>query len=153
MKPQSLSDQVRSVARDRYVFPALRAGRTSFSIKVRNVLDDLVPLGFPSNNTPQVCHALRSAKFLKENGLEITGVDGPPSKLSTTVVMHYRAVGASKGDRVASELEGIVVAEDPRERAKRLTDALRGLLKEELKEHGGAEGFVRWIRSDDGEAA
>ena len=37
-------------------------------------------------------------------------------------------------------------------RAKRLTEALRGLLKGELKEHGGAEAFVRWIRSDDEEA-
>jgi hypothetical protein len=60
MKEYKLSDQVRSVAKDRYVLPALRAGHRSFSIKVRNVLDDLVPLGFPSNNPPQVCNALRS---------------------------------------------------------------------------------------------
>jgi hypothetical protein len=152
MKEYKWSDQVRSVARDRYVMPALRAGQRSFSIKVRNVLDDLVPLGFPSNNTPQVCNALRSEKFLKENGLEIMSVDGPPSKLSTTVVVHYRSLGKN-----LSERRGIVKDEnatkDAAARAKRLTEALRGLLKEELREHGGAEGFVRWIRSDDEEAA
>jgi hypothetical protein len=146
MKEYGLSDQVRSVAMDRYVKPALRSGRTSFSIKVRNVLDDLAPLGFPANSTPLVCNALRSDKFLKKNGLEITGVDGPPSKLSTTVVVHYRAVGTAAGDRQASGEQG---NEDGAARAKRLTEGLRGLLKEELKEYGGAEGFVRWVRSDE----
>lgn len=152
MRNYRMSDQVRSVARDRYVTPALHAGQTSFAIKVRNVLDDLVPLGFPVNNTPQVCNALRSEKFLRENGLEITAVDGPPSKLSTTVVVHYRAVGKGLGEKrnVPAEAGATV---DATARAKRLTEALRGLLKDELKEHGGAEGFVRWIRSDDEEAA
>ena len=147
MKEYKLSDQVRSVAKDRYVKPALRSGQTDFSIKVRNVLDDLAPLGFPTNNTPQVCNALRSDKFLRENGLEITAVDGPPSKLSTTVVVHYRAVGAGAGEgRVSGNQQR---GEDGAARAKRLTEGLRGLLKEELKEYGGAEGFVRWVRSDE----
>jgi len=151
MKEYKLSDQVRSVAKDRYVRPAIRSGKTDFSIKVRSVLDDLVPLGFPANNTPQVCNALRSDKFLRENGLEITSVDGPPSKLSTTVIVHYRVVGSEMGN---SQVGGTRhLAEDGAARAKRLTEALRGLLKEELKEHGGAEAFVRWVRSDDEEAA
>ena len=147
MKEYGLSDQVRSVAGDRYVKPALRSGQTSFSIKVRNVLDDLAPLGFPANSTPLVCNALRSDKFLKKNGLEITAVDGPPSKLSTTVVVHYRAVGKGlgQGQVAGNEQHG----EDGATRAKRLTEKLRGLLKEELKEYGGAEGFVRWVRSDE----
>jgi len=152
MRAHKFSDQVRTVARDRYVAPALRAGRTSFEIKVRNVLDDLVPLGFPPNNTPQVCNALRSAKFLRDNGLEITAVDGPPSKLSTTVVVHYRAVENGLGER-RTVSEGAGEVEDAAVRAKRLAESLRGLLKEELKEHGGAEAFVRWIRSDEEDAA
>jgi len=155
MKQFKLSDQVRSIARDRYVMPALKAGKVSFSIRVRNMLDDLVPLGFPSNNTPQVCNALRSDKFLRDNGLEITSVDGPPSKQSTTVVVHYRTADRLSGQRgrVAGRDDSANQAEDPQARAMRLTAALRGLLKEELKEYGGAEAFVRWIRSDDGEAA
>lgn len=150
MKPHKLSDQVRLVAKDKYVAPALKAGRTSFEIRVRNVLDDLVPLGFPVNNTPQICNALRSEKFLRENGLEVTSVDGPPSKLSTTVVVHYRAVGRGHGAGSVASDAGV---EDAATRAKRLADAMRGLLKEELKEHGGAEAFVRWIRSDEEDAA
>jgi hypothetical protein len=150
MKKFGLSDQVRSVAMDRYVKPALRSGQRSFSIKVRNVLDDLAPLGFPANSTPLVCNALRSDKFLRPSGLEITSVDGPPSKLSTTVVIHYQ-VAAGKGDRQI--FEGERVAEDGAVKAKRLTEALRGLLKQELKEYGGAEEFVRWIRSDEEDAA
>ncbi len=147
MKEYGLSDQVRFVAMDRYVKPALRSGQTSFSIKVRNVLDDLVPLGFPANSTPLVCNALRSDKFLKKNGLEITGVDGPPSKLSTTVVVHYRAVGVGAGvGRTAGKEQH---SEDGAAKAKRLAEGLRGLLKEELKEYGGAERFVRWVRSDE----
>ncbi len=152
MKGYKLSDQVRSVAKDKYVTPALRAGQTSFTIRVRNVLDDLAPLGFPSNNTPQVCNALRSEKFLKENGLEITSVDGPPSKLSTTVVVHYRKTEQGVATQEASS-GATNVAEDAATRALRLTEKLKGLLREELKEYGGAEAFIRWIRSDDEEAA
>jgi len=39
--------------------------------------------------------------------------------------------------------------ESSRDRAYRLTESLRGLLREEIAEHGGAEAFVRWVRSDD----
>ena len=147
MKEYKLSDQVRSVAKDRYVRPAIRSGKTDFSIKVRSVMDDLVPLGFPANNTPQICNALRSDKFLRENGLEITSVDGPPSKLSTTVVVHYRIVGSEMGNAQGGRIRHS--GEDGAARAKRLTESLRGLLKQELKAYGGAEEFVRWVRSDE----
>jgi hypothetical protein len=147
VKEYKLSDQVRSIAKDRYVSPAIRSGKTNFSIKVRSVLDDLVPLGFPANNTPQVCTALRSNKFLRENGLKITSVDGPPSKQSTTVVVHYRVVGSEAGNAQVGRTENL--GEDGATRAKRLTESLRGLLKQELKEYGGAEEFVRWVRSDE----
>jgi hypothetical protein len=38
-------------------------------------------------------------------------------------------------------------------RAKRLTNQLAGLLKDELAEYGGGEAFLRWIRSDEEDAA
>lgn len=152
MREYRMSDQVRAVARDRYVTPALRAGKKELSIRVRNVLDDLIPLGFPPNNTPQVCNALRSEKFLHENGLEITAVDGPPSKLSTTVVVHYRAVKTGVEDMKGTPVE-TRSSETAAARAERLSAGLKGLLKEELKRHGGAEGFIRWVRSHDEEAA
>jgi hypothetical protein len=40
------------------------------------------------------------------------------------------------------------MSEDAGARAERLTEGLRGLLKEELKEYGGADEFVHWVRSD-----
>jgi hypothetical protein len=68
-------------------------------------------------------------------------------------VVHYRV--AEQG-RVATS-SGLVteqpVSESPAERAHRLTEKLRGLLREELAEYGGAEGFIRWVRSDDEEDA
>jgi hypothetical protein len=39
-----------------------------------------------------------------------------------------------------------------KDRAYRLTESLCGLLREEIAEHGGAEAFVRWVRSDDEDA-
>lgn len=37
--------------------------------------------------------------------------------------------------------------------ALRLTERLRGLLKEELAEYGGGEAFLKWIRSEDEDGA
>jgi len=44
---------------------------------------------------------------------------------------------------------GAQAEELPSEKASRLCESLRGLLKEELKEYGGGEAFIRWIRSED----
>lgn len=152
-----LSDQVRAMAQSKYVHPAILAGKRQFSIPVRDLLADLQSDGFPGRNTPQVCTALQTAKFLRENGLEIEGVDGPPSKMSTTVVVRYRVANSltRPGARKASP-EGEPIAsgqETPSDRALRLTEKLRGLLKDEFAEYGGGKAFLRWIRSEDDEAA
>lgn len=148
-----LSDQIRRLAKERYVDPAIRSGQKEFSISVRELLG-LLPAGFPKNHTPQVCSAIQTAKFLNQDHLQITRVEGPPSGLSTTVVVHYsvagRSISTSKQPETSAELPRIL---DPAERAKRLTNGLKGLLNKELAEYGGAEAFVRWIRSDDKEAA
>jgi hypothetical protein len=152
-----LSDQVRAVARAKYVHPAILAGKRQFSIPVRNLLEDLLTDGFPARNTPQVCSALQTSKFLRENGLEIEGVDGPPKKMSTTVVVRYRVAepsaqpNASKIPRKGAAMDPN--GETPSERAFRLTEKMRGLLKEELAEYGGGEAFLRWIRSEEEDAA
>jgi hypothetical protein len=152
-----LSDQVRAVARAKYVHPAILAGKRHFSSPVRNLLEDLLTDGFPARNTPQVCSALQTSKFLRENGLEIEGVDGPPKKMSTTVVVRYRVAepsaqpNASKIPRKGAAMDPN--GETPSERAFRLTEKMRGLLKEELAEYGGGEAFLRWIRSEEEDAA
>ena len=151
---QNLSDQVRIVARARFVKPAQDAGRKEFSIRVRDLMGVLEAQGFPRNHTPQICNALQTAKFLRPNGLKITGIDGPKSKTSTTVVIHYSIGGASAPDDSSDSPDPITPNdEDPEARARRLTDSLRGLLKKEIAAYGGADGFMKWVRSDDEDGA
>ncbi len=68
-------------------------------------LQDLVAQGFPPGNIPQVCSALKERRSFVSTGFEIEGVEGPPSKMSTTVVFHYRAAdsnGASGAEQKSS---------------------------------------------------
>ena len=150
------SDQVRAVAVERYLKPALQSGKAEFSIAVRDLMADLAARGFPPGNTPQVCTAIRKKEFLRDNGLEILKIDGPPSKMSTTVVVQYRVtkpklqLGSAQTPSAGNEE---VAEETPEARALRLTEKLRGLLKEELAEYGGGEAFLRWVRGYDEEDA
>ena len=152
-----LSDQIRALARAKYVNPAILAGRGQFSIRVRDLLGDLNAEGFPGGHTPQICSALQTSKFLRENGLEIEGVDGPPSKMSPTVVVRYRVASSGVKPGVRENALEIQQAapdqEDPEAWALRVTEKIRGLLKDELAEYGGGEAFLRWVRSESEDAA
>jgi hypothetical protein len=152
-----LSDQVRSVASEKYVIPALRAGKSEFSLAVRDLMRDLEPLGFPSRNWPQICTAIQAGKFLRAHGLEIEMVEGPPKKQSPTVIVRYRVkrnpTGAIKDHKREQQSEPeLSGTEDPGDRAFRLTEKLRGLLKDEIAAYGGGEAFIRWVRSEDGDS-
>jgi hypothetical protein len=152
---QGSSEKVRVVASEKYVQPAVRAGKTHFSIAVKDLMKDLVSEGFPPGNTPQVCTALRKKDFLREHGIEIEGVDGPPSKMSTTVVFRYRVRPAEaqmqdeRSQKVRPHTE--TKEETPEQWAHRVTGKLAGLLKDELAEYGGGEAFIRWVRGYDEE--
>jgi hypothetical protein len=152
-----LSDQVRAVALEKYVHPAIRAGKVQFSVAVRDLMRDLQAVGFPERNWPQVCTAIQKQEFLRENGLEIEGVDGPPKKQSSTVVVRYHVAGrASRSSTGRAGLDDEVAnlsAETPEEWAFRVTEKMRGLLKEELAEYGGGEAFLRWVRGYDEDEA
>lgn len=115
-------------------------------------MNDLRPTGFPGNNWHQVCSAIQAKKFLRENGLKIERVDGPPSKTSSTVVVHYRLPEdpRSAGSTVHEEVE-VPAEETPEVWAQRLTGRLRGLFKDEIGAMGGTEAFMRWVRSDEGD--
>jgi hypothetical protein len=141
-----LSDTIRAMVRDRYVEDARRTGKLQFAVRVRDVLHSLDAMGVPKGNTPLVCSALQSRKFTDGNRLKIVDVEGPPSKMSPTVVVKYQFLEDGSNPTA-------VPHETHEARAKRLTDKLRGLLKKELAEHGGAEAFIQWVRSDDGEGA
>jgi hypothetical protein len=151
-----LSDRIRQFAKSRYVSPAIREGKSHFLIRVKDVNNELKAEGFPSRHTPQICDALTGRKFLRENGLEIEKVEGPPSGQSPTVVVHYRVEEPGQLQPVegaASRKQDAAPTEDPTERAHRLTEQIRGLLKDELAAYGGGEAFLRWIRSEDEDEA
>lgn len=157
MSATGLSSKIRNLAETRYVYPAICSGKQQFSIRVRDILNDLEGEGIGSaGRTPQVCSALQTAKFLKANGLDIEAVDGPPKKQSPTVVVHYRVKGNSLSfsdarQSVVAQPTALKPPESPSERAFRLTEKLRGLLKEEMAAFGGGEAFLRWVRSEDEE--
>ncbi|MGA3102518.1 MAG: hypothetical protein ABSD61_11710 [Terracidiphilus sp.] len=154
---QGLSNQVRAVAKAKYVEPALRSGKKEFSIHVREIREDLATQGFPISHVPQICSALRTSRFLRENSLEIESIEGPPSKTSPTVVFHYRVANPRPESSARTTFSGAIQTEEsgetPDQWALRVTDKIRGLLKNEIAEMGGADGFIRWVRSDDEDEA
>jgi bisphosphoglycerate-dependent phosphoglycerate mutase len=88
--------------------------------------------------------------------LVIEGVDGPPKKLSTTVVVRYRVANpeANTGSTGLKEkLEQASPVETPEEWALRVTGKLCGLMKDEIAAMGGGEAFLRWVRGYDEEDA
>lgn len=151
------SDKVRLIAEEKFVEPAIRAGRGEFSIAVKDLMGYLQMTGFPKRNWPQVCTAIQTAKFLRENKLEIKSVEGPPSGQSTTVVVRYRVVGdgsQAPSSGLSPEKEGAAEAQEtPEEWAHRVTGKISGILKEELSEFGGGEAFIRWVRGYDEEGS
>lgn len=149
-----LSDQVRKVAIEKYVLPAIHTGKERFSVAVRDLMQHLEPLGFPVRNWPQICTAIQAEKFLRANGLEIEAVDGPPKRQSSTVVVRYRIANrsarANLSETQAEESPpGASREETPEQWAHRMTGKLFGLMKDEIASIGGAEAFIRWVRSED----
>jgi len=151
-----LSDQVRELALQKYIHPALLAGKERISVSVRDLMQDLQRKGFPARNWPQICTAIQTDRFLRTNGLVIESVEGPPSKLSTTVVVRYKLASAKPPSAAheppgETQIERRDENETPEEWANRVTGKIRGLLKNEIAQFGGAEGFIRWVRSEDGD--
>jgi hypothetical protein len=143
------SDLVREIAREKFVVPARNCGLNEVVIPVIKLRDLLVPRGFPPNNIPQICSALEAKAF--RNEFEEVQIEGPASKRSTTVVFRcffHRPESFDTLPKDASPAD-----ETPAERAKRVTDSLFGALKDEIASFGGAEAFLRWVRSEDEEDA
>jgi hypothetical protein len=147
------SKKIRERALRDYVEPALRDRRDTITIRVKDLMQKLESEGFPKNRPAQFCSALQERHFLQEHGLVVDRIEGPPSGKSTTVVLHLRVQQAGTGGAASrAEKGGDIVPpseETPRQWAERVTTNLRGLLKNELAEYGGTEGFIRWIRSED----
>jgi hypothetical protein len=105
-------------------------------------MKELEAEGFPPNHPRQFCTALQKKSFLEEKNLRLTRVEGPPSGTSTTVVLHYEYGGPSPGSNESGR-------EAAMKRALAAAESLRGLFREEIQRHGGAEAFIRWVRSED----
>jgi hypothetical protein len=84
-----------------------------------------------TNRVPLVCAALKSKKFLEENGLRILSQTGPPSGQSTTVTFTY----------------GLSPATTTRGTSAHAFPNIRGVAKEVFRKLGGGENFVRSERS------
>jgi len=140
------ANYIRKYATDHYIKPARGRGESRIVIPVGKVEADLRKIGLETGRTPAVCSALGGRKFQRENQLVLDRRDGPPSGQSTTVVFHYRVHNPSDE---TSPVTKAAPQETPAEKAFRLTEKLRGLLKDELAEYGGGEAFLRWVRSED----
>lgn len=125
---QSVSDVVRRHAYDAYYRPALRRGEKVFSVNVGTVHKVLAL----TNRVPLVCAALKSRKFLEENGLKLISETGPPSGQSTTVTFTYQIVGNNREEPVLNES----------------LLQLRGIAKDLFRELGGGEAFIQQERKN-----
>jgi hypothetical protein len=143
-----LAAEIRRIAKMKHVNPALASGRSEFSIAVRDLIEEAKAEGISTvQRTPPFCTSIQTRRFLDDNGIEIVRVDGPAKKRSTTVVVHYRTKEMETPHKIRPVLE------TPEERAFRLTEKLRGLMKEEIAARGGGEAYLRWVRGEDDDAA
>ena len=142
-----LTDEIRSYVLRGYVQPARSAGRLNLVVPVRDVRAAFSKVRSMTGQSSTICQALQSAKLLHESKMSVVRIDGPPSKKSPTVVMHYRLLKDAKSNASVSE-PGTGASESPEARAERLGGQLRGLLKVEIQARGGGEAFLEWVRSD-----
>lgn len=139
--------QIRKRAWEKYIAPQIERGVLAIELPIKPLMREMEAEGFSTNRPRQFCTALQKKEFLREKNLVLERVDGPPSGTSATVVLHFRYGGDGGGG--ASELPG----ESAAERAQQAMDKLYGLMKDEIAAHGGAEAFIRWVRSDEDEDA
>lgn len=141
------SERIRQVAWDRVIEPQIRSGYARIDVAIKPLMKELESEGFSKNRPRQFCTALQKESFLAEKGLILDGMEGPPSGTSTTVVLHFRLANHAK-PKVAQNPK-----ETPEQRAFRLTEKIRGLMRDEIAAHGGGEAYLRWVRGEDEEAA
>ena len=90
MAKSGLSDRIRLLVSECYAKPAMKFGNERLSIRVKDVLNDVVGDPDARGRTPAICEVLQGNKLLRESDLEIEGVESPPSRQSTTAVVYYR---------------------------------------------------------------
>jgi hypothetical protein len=141
------NELIRKRAWERYIAPQIQKGALVIVLPIKPLMKEMEAEGFKTNRPRQFCTALQKKEFLREKNLVLDRVDGPPSGTSTTVVLHFTYGGSGK--RPMPGLPG----ESTKDRALRAMKQLYGSMKDEIGAHGGAEAFIRWVRSDEDEDA
>jgi hypothetical protein len=124
----SEADKIRQFSYKQYVAPARARGDSSFVLVAGDVHKDM----HLRNRVPSVCQALKSGKFLDENGLVLERLEGPPSGQGTRVRYTYRFRN-SDNSQAAQRRWPLI--------------ELRGVAREVFKDLGGGEEFLRKERA------
>lgn len=128
------TDKVRRTAAEQYIAPARRRSEQTVKIHSGDFGKLLVKKEvLPPNRFPIICNALKSEKFLKENHLTLTEVQGPPSGRSSTVTFIYKIQPLPPSASTSSQ-PGSTSSSDS-------FTSLRGILKATYKRLGGAQKF------------
>lgn len=133
------SDLVRSIVIRDYIEPA-RTTRQRIQIRQGDLKDKMAKHGFPVRNANQIGTSIEADKFWKAQGLRMLSPKGQSRANDTVYEFEFLEQPVEKTHSSVDDADA---------RAERFVRGLKGLLKEELKEYGGAEGFMRWIRSED----
>jgi hypothetical protein len=134
------SERVRELARREYVEPR-RGTQEMVRIPFGEFKAKLVKLGFPQSHANQVAD-----KFWRALGLERCRPKGQPRTMESVLV--FRFAGREEG---GGQPGGTSAEETPAQRVQRAMDKLYGSMKDEIAARGGAEAFIRWVRSEEGE--
>jgi hypothetical protein len=135
-----LHEQIREIAERDFVKNSRVAGKLEFVIAVRDLMAKAQAAGVSTlGRTPAFCKAIQTVDFLENNGLELSSVEGPPSKQSTTVVVHYRFRDLPDSSATSGNQSPVAASGDPLMR-------LRGVLKGAMRE--GAAAFLHELRRD-----
>jgi hypothetical protein len=131
-------DEIRRIAVQRFVAPAQDSCQREFSIPIKALIEQAEAEGMSTaQRTPAFCTAIQTRKFLETNRLKVASVDGPASKKSTTVVVHYVF-----DELVAPSLNSPGRPHSTQDSLMELSGLLRGAIRE------GAAAFLRELRRD-----
>lgn len=150
------SESIRKHAWLKLIEPKIRRGARQVTVEIDPLMSEMEAQGFPGNHPRQFCTALRKQSFLREKGLHLDRVERSPSSKGDDgrhVVLHFSVDANLRSSAGSNQSESAATRETAHQRAVRLTEKLRGILKDELAEYGGGEAFLDWIRSEDDEAA
>ncbi len=124
---ESQADTIRDTAR-KFIVDARNAGLTTVTILAGELVKEL----HFQNCVPNVCSALGSKIFQRQNQMELIRREGPPSGQSTTTRFTYRLAGQSS----------------PKETEPSAFMSLRGAGKQVFQALGGGEAFLKKEREE-----